>query len=233
MESPARPEPERLVALVPTAPPTDQFEQAGSAIVQRARALEVRTHADLELAAAELQKITRLQDGIHEALDPIADLQNKAHKATTGLRARLLAGPEEARQIIRGKVGAYEAEQERVRRELEAKAAAEQKRLQDEAALREATALADAGETEAALAIVEEAANAPAPIVEIAAPKVEGLSFRSEWGFQVVDRSKIDPRFMVPDLKAIAGVVRSMKKNAEQIVGGIRVSETKTPITRR
>ena len=55
---------------------------------------------------------------------------------------------------------------------------------------------------------------------------------RDNWKFRIVDASKVDRRFLIPDEKAIGQIVRSMKGVAATIVGGIEVYNEPTPAIR-
>lgn len=58
-------------------------------------------------------------------------------------------------------------------------------------------------------------------------PKTD-IKVRKVWKFKVVDKSKIDAKFLIPDEKAINELVRKLKKKAEDVVGGIEVYYSET-----
>lgn len=60
--------------------------------------------------------------------------------------------------------------------------------------------------------------------------KVEGVSYRTNYKYRIVDVSKIPAEYMIPDEKKIGGVVRAMKENTN--IPGIEVYTEKTPIDR-
>jgi hypothetical protein len=62
------------------------------------------------------------------------------------------------------------------------------------------------------------------------APQTEGLAFRTDYDFEIVDRTKIKPEFMSIDAVKIRKIVKSLKHDAEGMVGGIKVVEKKTPV---
>ena len=64
-------------------------------------------------------------------------------------------------------------------------------------------------------------------------PKVQGVSTRQVWTYEVVSQSKITPDFMQPDHAAIRELVGALGEDAAEIVGGIRVfQETKIAASR-
>lgn len=95
------------------------------------------------------------------------------------------------------------------------------RRLAEAAALeREATATGDVALlAEAEALLVEPVTVAPVP-VEPPTPKVEGVSYREVWEFEIVNEALIPREYLVPDLKRIGGVIRAMKGSAQ--IPGVR-----------
>lgn len=60
------------------------------------------------------------------------------------------------------------------------------------------------------------------PQAEPAIPKTE-VRVRKTWKFKVVDKNKIDAKFLIPDEKTIRELVSKLKEKAVDIVGGIEV----------
>jgi hypothetical protein len=52
-------------------------------------------------------------------------------------------------------------------------------------------------------------------------PKVEGVSLRKGWAFRIVDAAKIPRKYLVPDEKAIGGVVKALGQQAR--IPGVEV----------
>ncbi len=127
----------------------------------------------------------------------------------------------------------WQTEQERLRREEEAKLADIQRqkaeRLQQQAD--KATARAELLKTEkgkaAALANAEglkakaEATTAIAPVVESKVEEVSGISTRKAWKFEIVDKEKLPREYMIPDEKYIGQMVRATKGRKE--IPGVRI----------
>lgn len=69
-----------------------------------------------------------------------------------------------------------------------------------------------------------QAATVVAPVIQREPPKVTGISSREVWKFEIVDPSKINPQFLMPDEKKIGAQVRALKGDAASIIGaGVRV----------
>lgn len=138
------------------------------------------------------------------------------------------------------KAAAEAARKERERMEAEAakaEQAAREKREREEAKARELEAKGRAAEAEAKRKAAEEAeaarlreaeakraaaASMPtAPVVHFEQPKVAGVSSRQVWKFEIVDPELLPRKFLVPDEKAIGGVVRSLGDKAD--IPGVRV----------
>ena len=211
---------------------------------------QIASAEDYSLAADELRAIKKRQQGLEEQRTGITGPINQALRAINAL----FKGPgdllDQAEQILKGKMLAYEQEQRRIAAEqlarAEAAAAAERKRLADEAAARQAEADAAAqkaqqaqqagNEQEAALASAaalraqsEAAATATqaqlvvaAPIV-VAPPVAKGIS----------TSTKID--FDVTSLRHLVAYIATGKTFAEgdpalvhpELLALIKVDETK------
>ena len=52
-------------------------------------------------------------------------------------------------------------------------------------------------------------------------PKVDGISVREVWKFEVIDAAKVPKKYLAPDERMIGGVVRSLKGNAA--IPGVKV----------
>lgn len=71
----------------------------------------------------------------------------------------------------------------------------------------------------------EEILEKPIAVVKSEAPKVEGTYTVDVWEFEIVDKTKINAAFIIPDEKAIGQTVRSMKERAQELIGeGVKVT---------
>ncbi len=88
-------------------------------------------------------------------------------------------------------------------------------------------ARADAKETKAAekaAQLEQRAAEVVAPIAQREVPKVAGLATREVWRFEILDASKINPLWLMPDEAKIRKTVNALKGDAAAAIGsGVRV----------
>ncbi len=127
----------------------------------------------------------------------------------------------------------WQTEQERIRREEEAKLAEiqrkEAERLQREAdkeAARAESLKTDKAKAAAAAKAEElkaqaEATTAIAPTVESTVEEVSGISTRKVWKFKIEDISKLPREYMIPDEKYIGQIVRASKGKKE--IPGVKI----------
>lgn len=125
-----------------------------------------------------------------------------------------------AEGIVKRSMLAYSQEQERLRREEQLKAE-ERARKEQEKLAAQAERAAASGQHAKAEALQDRAASVVAPVVQREAPKVQGLSVREVWRFEVVDPSAVPREFLMVDEKKIGGVVRAMKGDTK--IAGVRV----------
>jgi hypothetical protein len=143
---------------------------------------------------------------------------------------------EEAAAAERRKAEAAAAE---ARRKAEAEAAELRRQAAEaEAAGRaaEAAKLAQRAETKVEKAetkasnLEQQAAAVVAPVIHREAPRVAGLQMREVWEFTILDPKKINPEFLIPDEKKIGQLVRSLKGDAQALLGaGVKVTSRKAP----
>lgn len=232
-------------------------EEKALSLPDQAKAIRIADQGTFERAAEFLLGVKALRREIDETFDPVIKKSHEAHKEAVAAKKKVEAPVADAEAIVKRGMGTYQLEQERVAREaaevarkererLEAEArareGAERKRLEREAEDRrlaeasEAEARGDA-ETAARLldAPLEPVFVAPAAPVFMPPPapetaKVEGVSFRESWDFELVDERNLPREYLTPDLKKIGAVVRAMK--GETKIPGVRVWSTKTVAAR-
>ena len=166
--------------------------------------------------------------GIKGLRNEIADTFNEpiqkafqAHRAIVALKKNVEAPLEDAERIIKGAVGAFHLEQQRIRQELERKAREEAERQAEQMRLDMAVQAEEMG---ADAAVVEEILETPIPIAPVAvAPtftRAAGVSTRETWRAEVSDlkalcRAVADGQASLecvqPNMVALNGLARSLK----------------------
>lgn len=212
----------------------DNVTAEASSIVKAAS--EIVIHDDLSYAeAGEFQRAARqLRQKVVTFFDPLVTKAHEAHKALTAARKRELDPVDAALLEVQRKMGAYQLECERQRREEEAilrKQAEEAAREEAEATAEYHELMGNTASAEAVRAHADHGAKlaANAVTVEPYAPKVDGQAARTTWGFEIEDESKIPRQYLTPDLKAIGAIVRARKGCIE--IPGVKItSETKVTV---
>lgn len=212
-------------------PDVSDLQAQGTEITTLATSYSIETQEQCVAAAMFLRRLARYKDDVVARFSSIKKQADALHKSITAAEKEQLAPALAAAAIVKRALSDFQIEQDRKRRVEQSRLQAEQ-RARDEAARdAEAENLDKAGDTDAAIALLERPIATVA--VQIEAPKTEGVSFRSAFKFEVIDESRVDVRFKSPDQKKIQQVVDGMKNEAAAIVGGIRVWEEKVSVVRR
>ena len=130
---------------------------------------------------------------------------------------------QDAESAIKRAMLSFQQEQDRIRREQERKLAQEASEREEREKKRlEARALkADEKGQEAkaeALREQKEEVQHQAPILPDRVEKVQGISTKKIWKFEITDQNQIPREYMIPDLKTIGAIVRATK-GAKPIAG--------------
>ena len=204
---------------------TEKLKQQALTIPEKAKAIVIKTGEDYGRAGEILKIVKGLRKKIGESYDPIIAKANQAHKEAISQKKKIEEPLVWAEGILKPKMSAYLNEEERKRKEQERIEREKALKAAEDEKLKEAEHAAAMGEKEEA----EEILTAPVEVAPVvtpkAVPKIQGVSSRKMWKWRIKNKRKIDPKFMTPDEEGIAGVVRSMGKNAAEIVGGIDVWE--------
>lgn len=166
-------------------PQETQYEQSALSIRDEAKAISIRDQQTYDQAAAKFQGVSALEREIVDHYKPMKDAAHRAHKTVCDSEKKVLAPVQEAKQILSRSIGAWDAEQERVRRE-------EQRRLEEEARKRaEEEAIQAAIDAEQSGADEEEVETVlstpmPAPKIEAAPTYQKSVSTREVWSCEVV-----------------------------------------------
>lgn len=171
--------------------------------------------SEAKAAKAQLKRLTEERFSATRPLDAskavimawFKPAQDYLEKAVLGHESKMLA---------------YNREQARLKAEAEAtartKARAEQTRLDKEADARAAQACAS-GNLDEAREILESVPTVPVAVVTVdVAPKVSGISARTNWKHRITDASLIPREYLIPNDQMLGAMARSTK-NSVQIPG--------------
>jgi hypothetical protein len=214
------------------------LQQEHALTLTEAQAIRVADAGTYELAAERLKGLRALGRKIEAFFDGTKDNPGPAAQAhalwkkLTGQRGEAIRPIEAECTRLTVEMSRWKAEQDRLAREEAARRSREEQELARSVALEEAATLEAQGMPEEAAAVVEQAIAAPAPVVHIvpAAPKVDGVSHRENWKFEVIDANAIPREYLSIDEKKLGAVVRALKGSTR--IAGIRVYPEQTTVVR-
>lgn len=203
-------------------PEVQDLQVSSGDMIGRAAMLTVKDDSSFSLGGEILLEIKKRAKVVEERFAEPVSLAHKAHKSLTTLRDAVLSPFKQAETTIKSKLGTYQMEIERQRRE-------EAERLRKEAeAKAEAERIAKAQEQmdNGDLKGCEKTLEAPLKVepIRVTTPEPlmpEGISMRENWKFEITNVNEIPMEYMVPDEKAIAKVVKALGSKAN--IPGIRI----------
>jgi hypothetical protein len=137
--------PADVVALA--VPKEEEIERKVPALVDQASAIIIRDQDTLTGANDFSIAIKRMRREIEETFDPIIEAAHVAHKVALDKKRKYIDPVDAAEKMVKGKIGSYLTEQERIRKEAERKVwEAEQEKIR---AQQEATRKAQEAERKA------------------------------------------------------------------------------------
>jgi len=146
------------------------------------------TSPEAALAAGEdLRLVKALARQLEEKRTAITGPINKALKEVNALFKPAQEWLAEAERLLKGALLGFQAEQDRIARELQAKAD-EEARKEKEKLEQQAEKAEAKGKIEKAGELREQAQAHLAPIVSSAAPKISGIASRETWKAEVTDK---------------------------------------------
>jgi hypothetical protein len=234
-----------VVSLEPASRP--QLEQERQALLSRALPEKLTTAAEYEALAAEQARVQAFIKRVQPEFDKVCDAAQKTWKQATGLRALFFEGLEAFNAESRRLLGAYKAEQDRIKRETELRIAEEERRLAEDRRAAEARALEQQGHTALAAAVLETEIQRPPVTLPSTVPAVRGLSYQTAWRWRIAgsvgpDGGKKDkalrkraatvvPRqFLTLDDAAITAQVENMRSTVK--IPGIEIYSEQVPVRR-
>lgn len=212
-------------------PETKTFASRGEEMIAAARAFKVDSDEKFQSGADLCRTFAALISEIDATFGPTTKKAFEAHRALTGLTKAMKAAPQEADRIIRAEMLRHRQEQDKIRREEEERIRREAVKATEDRRLEQASIAEASGHADLAEAILD--APITAPVVHVPRPEAAGFSVRKGWGYRVSEPGAIKREFLMPDEKAISAVVKSLGPQAVQVVGGIEVFETETPVVRK
>lgn len=181
------------------------LERISSSLLTLAETTRITSDAEFQKAGEFLLKIKEAKKRVKDVLDPFVRDQHDAWKRAVERRKKYEEPLDKAEAIIKPMLSQYQERKER----------------EEILALEAQAQAAESGDMEAALSM-------PVPSGE--APKVDGLTFREHWQFEVQDPNAVPREFLKPDDEKIGRMVRAMR--GETRIPGVRVWSTRIPVGR-
>jgi hypothetical protein len=165
--------------------PSTEFEQSALSVRDEAKTLVILDQQTYDAAAAKFNGVCALEKEITRHYAPMKEAAHKAHKAVCDAERQILAPVQDAKRILSRMIGAWDDEQEQIRREEQRRLEAEAKRRSDEDAL---AAAIDAEQSGADAEEIEAVLSSPAPIQKVAAAPTynKQVPTRESWSAEVV-----------------------------------------------
>jgi hypothetical protein len=223
-----------------TSPPTtDLVRQEALTWPERAKALIVTTDEEYAAGATLLQEIKSLRNQVNAAFDPIIKAAHATHKKAISSKKEVEAPLETAERAIKGTMGEWAAEKERLRLQAEREAAEAARKAQDALDRAEAlkTKVARERAAEAARAAQIEKEETSKVAAAASKTKAKGVSTSKRYSAQVHDLGALikfvsaNPSFrnlLEPNMTALNGLARAQKDHFSipgvRAVGEVSVS---------
>lgn len=196
-------------------------------IAIQVKALEITSDEEYELAADALKDIAHLDKEIELLYKPANKYWSDGHKESKAGENELRDPLKKFKDIVGRAMGKYQADLER-QRQIEREMLLEQQRAAALASAAElAEGLAENGDTEAAVAVLEQAEKIqPEVNCESVAPHVRGTAVLTTWKYEIVNLDELPRKYLIPNDVMIAAEVKACKENT--VIPGVKVfSETK------
>lgn len=169
-------------------------KQEATTLEQQAKAYTISTNEDYSEAAEFLKRVKGAANEVKTYWKPAKDAAAKAHKEICQKEKAMLSICESAEDVLKAKMLSYsrkvEAERRAAEEEARKKAKEESDRLLAEAAKAEKSGDAMAATVNMAMAEQMESVK---PAVQMAKPKVQGISTKKVWKVKVTNEKAVPP----------------------------------------
>ena len=183
-------------------------------VPEQAKQIIIASNDDYVRAGEVLLKIKEIRKKIEATFKPIKQKMDAAKKEVLDQEKAADAPLVEAEGIIKPRIAAWNAEQERIRQAEEARLREEARKQEEERRLQEAILAEQHGQKEEAEAIMETPVQVAPVVVPKSVPKVAGVNMTKQWKFRITDATKIPRQYLVVDEQKIGAVVRALKDQA-------------------
>jgi hypothetical protein len=212
------------------------LQQQALTLSAKFRGLAITDTQSCQQAVLDRQEIGERVKVVERFFEPFKSMAHKLHRALCDREKEILGPLMIADTELRTTIQTFTADQDRMRRQEEARLADERRREDEARQLAEAALLEQAGEAALAAAVIEQAVAAPIPVVTLpnVRQQVEGLKTRRVWKWRYIgnDRTRamslIPREYLMPDETKIGRYVQAMKESSA--VPGIQVFSEDVPV---
>jgi hypothetical protein len=190
------------------------------------RPIDAAKKTIVDFFAGPISTLTRAKGIFDQKILAYDDEQEELRKAEQRRLDKIAEDERKRLQAIADET-ARKAREEADKKRREAEAAAAAGRQAEADRLRAAAVRVEEKAADKIEVFETRASSVVAPIAQADTARIAGTSTRETPVFEIVDASKINPQFMMPDEVKIGRVVRSLGLAAADVVGGIKVTMKK------
>ncbi len=229
------------VAVVPTNQEVadqnnDQMTRDVASIASVAKSFIISTSTEYEQAADLVKNIRTKAKAVTDLFKPIKEAANAAHKKAVEQEKRLLDPLKGAETALKAEMNRYTTEAEKARQRAIEAAQAEARKKADEL-IQQADQLEQAGESDMAEMMLNEAQvlNETPVAVGNPSPKVKGVSSREDYLVEIIDEAavpiSVSGAVICPvDLAAVKRMVKATKGAIQ--IPGVKITKVSKTIVR-
>lgn len=214
---------------------TNVVDSKALSALEFANQIVIATDDQCRIAIDYEKGLSALIKEIDETFDPHIKKAFESHRGLVAEKKKHAEPVEEAKRLIKQKRIVYNDEQERLRREAEARLQAEARRIAEEQALAAAIAAEADGQDEEAEAILNEPISTPVVTIQKTTPTAGiGGAIRELWSAEVYSLSSLilaivsgqaSIGLIEPNMAALNGMARSLKANMQ--IDGVKAVSRK------
>lgn len=202
-----------------------EVEKKALTVIDRASGIVITNNVELEAADKFCVGLHALRKEIVEHHRDLKSKADAAHKAAVAAEKRSLSPVDEAYRITKAKIGEFQENQEKLRREAEEKLRLEaKKQAEDQAVSAAAKAEAD-GDNETAELIISAPVQATPVVLPRATPKVSTI-FTMRHTFVIENPDLVPDEYWMLDETKIGRVVRA--SDGTVVIPGVIVTSKKS-----
>lgn len=216
--------PSSVTLIAPTADP--ELSESAKRLLKQAQSIVVTTADEYEAAAAVMLTLSEREDEIEARKATIWDPLARLTKACQALFNPPLKVLEQAKNIVKEKMGAYALEQRNIQLAAQQRANQEAEDAREKL-LAKAERAEEVGNSERAMVLEARAQSVAAPTIQSETPKVAGVQLREHWLFAVTDADEVPREYMIVDEQAVRAAVNASKGTVK--IPGVRIWSTLKP----